>query len=209
MVDEAKDLAKEILKDTKEVVIERFFSPMYFYFIMAWIIYNWTFVYSLLFVDSTKFKKYKLDYLLSFYPTSGFWDYVHNFWYVLFGPALSTYVLIWWISIWSEKSFKRFEEYKLNKKTIKRLLEYKEKVKIAKEEREIRDQESDKPEIRYNDNQEFNEWFDSSQEVIKVGKLTLTPSEVLFNADFASYKVALEEYNNRDTEEEEEEEEGL
>jgi len=209
MVDEAKDLAKEILKDTKEVVIERFFSPMYFYFIMAWIIYNWTFVYSLLFVDSTKFKKYKLDYLLSFYPTSGFWDYVHNFWYVLLGPALSTYVLIWWISIWSEKSFKRFEEYKLNKKTIKRLLEYKEKVKIAKEEREIRDQESDKPEIRYNDNQEFNEWFDSSQEVIKVGKLTLTPSEVLFNADFASYKVALEEYNNRDTEEEEEEEEGL
>lgn len=204
MVDEAKDLAKEILKDTKEVVIERFFSPMYFYFIMAWIIYNWTFVYSLLFVDSTKFKKYKLDYLLSFYPTSGFWDYIHNFWYVLLGPALSTYVLIWWISFWSEKSFKRFEEYKLNKKTIKRLLEYKEKVKIAKEEREIRDQESDQPEIRYNDNQEFNEWFDSSQEVIKVGKLTLTPSEVLFNADFASYKVALEEYNNRDTEEEEE-----
>jgi predicted membrane protein len=203
MVDEAKDLGKEILKDAKEVVIERFFSPMYFYFIMAWIIYNWTFVYSLLFVDSTKLKKYKLDYLLSFYPTSAFWDYAHNFWYVLLGPALSTYVLIWWISIWSEKSFKRFEEYKLNKKTIKRLLEYKEKVKIAKEEREIRDQESDKPEIRYNDNPEFNKWFDSSQEIIKVGKLTLTPSEVLFSTDFASYKVALEEYNNRDIEEEE------
>lgn len=205
MIEEVKDLGKEIIKDTKEVIIERFFSPMYFYFIMAWIIYNWTFVYSLLFVDSTKFKKFKLDYLLSFYPTKDFGDYAHNFWYVLLGPAVSTYVLIWWISIWSEKSFKRFEEYKLNKKTIKRLLEYKEKVKIAKEEREIRDQESDKPEIRYIDNQEFNDWLDASQENVTVGTISFSPSEVLFNTDFASYKDALEEYNNREIEEEEEE----
>ena len=190
MIEEAKDLGKEIIKDTKEVIIERFFSPMYFYFIMAWIIYNWTFIYSLLFVESTKFKKFKLDYLLSFYPTTGFLDYLHNFWYVLLGPALSTYILIWWISIWSEKSFKRFEEYKLNKKTIKRLLEYKEKVKIAKEEREIRDQESDKPEIRYIDNEDFNKWLDDSQENVKVGILSYSPSEVLYNTDFDSYKDA-------------------
>ena len=204
MLEEAKDLGKEILKDTKEVIIERFISPMYFYFIIAWIIYNWTFVYSLLFVDSTKFKNYKLDYLLSFYPTNCFWDFALNFWYVLLGPALSTYVLIWWISIWSEKSFKRFEEYKLNKKTIKRLLEYKEKVKIAKEEREIRDQESDKPEVRYIDNEEFNKWLDDSQENVMVGTLSYSPSEVLFNTDIKSYIEALEEYKNRDIEEEEE-----
>lgn len=204
MVDEAKDLGKEMLKDAKEVIIERFFSPMYFYFIIAWVIYNWTFVYSLLFVDSTKFKKFKLDYLLNFYPTNSFWDYIHNFWYVLIGPAVSTYILIWWISIWSEKSFKRFEEYKLNKKTIKRLLEYKEKVKIAKEEREIRNQESDKPEIRYIDNQDFNDWLDASQENVKIGSLSYSPSEVLFNTDFASYKDALEEYYNQDKENEEE-----
>jgi hypothetical protein len=170
---------------------------------MAWIIYNWTFVYSFLFVDSTKFKKYKLDYLLSFYPTNDFGDYLHNFWYVLLGPAVSTYVLIWWVSIWSEMSFKRFEEYKLNKKTIKRLLEYKEKVKIAKEEREIRDQESDKPEIRYIDNREFNKWLDDSQENVMVGTLSYSPSEVLFNTDIKSYIEALEEYKNRDIEEEE------
>lgn len=205
MIEAAKDLGKEIIKDTKEVVIERFFSPMYFYFIMAWIIYNWTFVYSLLFVESTNFKKFKLDYLLSFYPTNDFWDHTHNFWYVLLGPAVSTYILIWWISIWSEKSFKRFEEYKLNKKTIKRLLEYKEKVKIAKEEREIRDQESDKPKIRYIDNQEFNTWLDASQENVKVGILSYSPSEVLYSTDFDSYKDALEEYNNREIEEENEE----
>lgn len=206
MIEEAKDLGKEILKDTKEVVIERFFSPMYFYFIMAWVIYNWTFIYSLLFVESTKFKKFKLDYLLSFYPTTGFWDYAHNFWYILLGPAVSTYILIWWVSIWSEKSFKRFEEYKLNKKTIKRLLEYKEKVKIAKEEREIRDQESDKPEVRYIDNEDFNKWLDDSQENVMVGTLSYSPSEVLFNTDIKSYIEALEEYKNRDIEEEDDEE---
>lgn len=207
MVEEAKELGKEILKDAKEVVIERFFSPMYFYFIMAWIIYNWTFVYSLLFVDSSKFKKFKLDYLLGFYPTNGFWDYVHNFWYVLLGPAVSTYVLIWWISIWSEESFKRFEKYKSNKRTIKRKLEYEEKYTIAKEQRKIRDEESDKPEIRYVDNQEFNTWLDASQENVTVGTISFSPSEVLFNTDFASYKDALEEYNNRDKEDEDEEKE--
>ena len=205
MIEEAKDLGKEILKDTKEVIIERFFSPMYFYFILAWIIYNWTFLYSLLFVDSTNLKKLKVEYLLSYYPTDSFWNILCNFWYVLLGPAISTYLLIWFISIWSEKSFKRFEEYKQNKKTIKRIIEYKEKVKIAKEEREIRDQESDKPEIRYNDNQEFNAWLDSSQENVIVGALSFTPSEVLFNTDFESYKDILEEYSNREIEEEKEE----
>lgn len=205
MLEEAKDLGKEIIKDTKEVIIERFFSPMYFYFIMAWIIYNWTFIYSLLFVDSNKFKKFKIDYLLSFYPTNSFWDYVCNFWHVILGPAVSTYILIWWVSIWSEKSFERFEEYKLNKKTIKRLLEYKEKVKIAKEEREIRDQESDKPEVQYTDNEDFNKWLDDSQENITVGTLSYSPSEVLFNTDIKSYIEVLDEYKNRDIEEEEEE----
>jgi hypothetical protein len=205
MLEEAKDLGKEIIKDTKEVIIERFFSPMYFYFIMAWIIYNWTFVYSLLFVNSIKFEKFKLDYLLDFYPTNDIGDYLCNFWYVLLGPAISTYVLIWWISIWSEKSFKRFEEYKSNKKSIKRLIIYTEKVKIAKEEREIRNQESDKNEIRYNDQEEFNNMLDDSQENIIISGIAYTPSEVLYNTDYENYKdqlnAFLEEVKNNSKEE--------
>ena len=82
------------------------------------------------------------------------------------------------------------------------MLEYKEKVKIAKEEREIRDQESDKPEVRYIDNQLFNDWLDDNQDNVTIGTLSFSPSEVLFNTDFASYKDALEEYNNRNIEEE-------
>ncbi|MBJ2124487.1 hypothetical protein [Flavobacterium sp. IB48] len=203
MLEEAKDLGKEIIKDTKEVVIERFFSPMYFYFIMAWIIYNWTFIYSLLFVDSDKFKKFKIDYLLSFYPTNSFWDYVCNFWHVILGPSVSTYILIWWVSIWSEKSFERFEQYKSNKRTIKRKLEYEEKVTVAKEERKIRNEESDKNSIKYIDNEDFNDWFDDSNETVMIAGLSYKPSEALYNTDFESYKEALEEYNNSDTQEEE------
>jgi hypothetical protein len=201
MLEDVKNFTKEILKDTKEIVIERFFSPMYYYFLMAWIIYNWTFVYSLLFVESTNFKKFKLDYLLSFYPTIGFWDYVHNFWYVLLGPAVSTYILIWWISIWSEKSFERFEKYKSNKRTIKRKLEYEEKYIVAKEQRKIREEESDKPEIRLIDNQEFNEWFDENNEEVSIAGVPYRASEALYYTDFESYKEALEEYRSKEEEE--------
>lgn len=194
MLEEAKDLGKEIIKDTKEVVIERFFSPMYFYFILAWIIYNWTFVYSLLFVESSTLEKYKVDYLLSFYPTDTFLKVLHNFWCVLLGPAVSTYLLIWWVSKLSEKSFERFEMYKSNKRTIKRGLEYTEKVKIAKEQRKIRDEESDKNEIGYNDNEEFNSWLDDNQEDVQVSGVNYLPSEVLYNTDYESYKEQLNDF---------------
>lgn len=203
MIDEAKDFGKELLKDTKEVILERVFSPMYFYFILAWIIYNWTFLYSLLFVDSEKLKQNKVDYLLSFYPTNTFWDYLCNTWYVILGPAVSTYILIWWISIFSEKTYRKFETYKLNKKTISRLLIYEEKVKIAKEQREIRNQESDQPDIRYTDNEEFNEWFDEINDYVVINGISYKASEALYSTDFESYKNAFEDYKNRDVEEEE------
>lgn len=195
MIEETKELGKEIINDTKEVVIERFFSPMYFYFILAWIIYNWTFIYSLLFVNSQKIKKFKLDYLLSFYPTNSFWDYLCNFWYVLLGPALSTYIIIWWFSKLSEKSYGKFEEYKSNKRSIKRLLDYQEKVKIATEERKIREQESDKPKIRYNDNDDFNNSLDEIYGDVEISGIKYTSSDLLYNTDYEAYVEQLNEFN--------------
>jgi|GEM_PF-2679853 len=202
MLEEAKEYSKELLEDTKEVILERFFSPMYFYFILSWIIYNWTFIYSFLFVESKELKKLKVDYLLSFYPVDSFSNIALNVWYVFVGPAISTILFIWCFSILSELSYKRFEQYKTNKRTIKRLLDYEEKVKIAKEEREIRDQESDKPEVRYIDHEDFNKWLDDSQDNVVVGSLSYSPSEVLYNTDYQSYKEALEEYNNQEKQEE-------
>ena len=153
-------------------------------------------------MESKELKKLKVDYLLSFYPVDSFSNIALNVWYVFVGPAISTILFIWCFSILSELSYKRFEQYKTNKRTIKRLLDYEEKVKIAKEEREIRDQESDKPEVRYIDHEDFNKWLDDSQDNVVVGSLSYSPSEVLYNTDYQSYKEALEEYNNQVKQEE-------
>ena len=48
-IDAVTDSTKDILEDAKEVVKQRFFSPMYFYFILSWIITNWKFVFALLY----------------------------------------------------------------------------------------------------------------------------------------------------------------
>jgi hypothetical protein len=200
-IDAVTDSTKDILEDAKEVVKQRFFSPMYFYFILSWIITNWKFVFALLFIDSDDIYGEKLDYLIEFYPVYWFypWDWAQfglTLWTLsklILIPAVSAYLFMWWLSRLSEKFYKRNETFKQNKQTIKRKLDYEEKVKIANEQREIRDAESDNPEFRYEDKTEFNEWFDAKfEENIKVGNLEYTPSEVLFNTDFESYK---NEYN--------------
>ncbi len=194
MVEEAKELGKDLIKNTKEVVVERFFSPMYFYFIIAWVICNWKFMYSIIFQSSDALDTLKIDYLLKFYPTDSIWDILYNIWSLFLAPAVSTYIVIWWFSILSEKSYERFEKYKSNKRTIFRKLEYTEKVVIATEQRKIREQESDKDELRYIDNEDFNTWLDESQENIQVLGVDYLPSEILFNTDPTSYKEQLNEF---------------
>ena len=43
--DEIKETAKEIYNNVSEVLTERVFRPMYFYFIISWSIINWKFLY--------------------------------------------------------------------------------------------------------------------------------------------------------------------
>lgn len=73
-------------------------------------------------------------------------------------------------------------------------MEYTEKVVIATEQRKIREQESDKDELRYIDNEDFNTWLDESQENIQVLGVDYLPSEILFNTDPTSYKEQLNEF---------------
>ncbi len=202
MIEETKEIVKDTLKDAQEVIKQRFFSPMYFYFILSWIITNWKFVFALFFIDSNDIYGEKLDYLLGFYPLNELWafsDLLTTLWTIsklVLIPALSTYLFVWWFSQVSEKFYERNETFKQNKQTIKRKIDYEEKVKIAEEHRKIRDAESDNPEFRYEDKIEFNEWFDAKfEENIKVGNLEYIPSEVLFNTDFESYKNELNLYS--------------
>jgi len=49
-------------------------------------------------------------------------------------------------------------------------------------------------ELEYDDNQEFNEWFDETEEEVSLGGVSLSPSRVLFDGDREAYKTILSEY---------------
>ncbi len=49
-------------------------------------------------------------------------------------------------------------------------------------------------ELEYEDNQEFNEWFDETEEAVSLGGVSLSPSRVLFDGDIEAYKTSLSTY---------------
>lgn len=51
-----------------------------------------------------------------------------------------------------------------------------------------------KRELVYGDYNEFNEWFDETQEQVVVGGVSLSPSRVLFDGDVDAYKTSLGDY---------------
>jgi len=48
--------------------------------------------------------------------------------------------------------------------------------------------------LEYEDNQEFNEWFDETEDAVSLGGVSLLPSRVLFDGDKEAYKTSLSEY---------------
>ena len=48
--------------------------------------------------------------------------------------------------------------------------------------------------VRYEDQPDFNESFDSDNELIRLGELELLPSQVLFHVDLEAYKTALNDF---------------
>ena len=48
--------------------------------------------------------------------------------------------------------------------------------------------------VRYEDQLDFNDAFDSVNELIRLGELELLPSQVLFHVDLEAYKTALNEF---------------
>ncbi|MGW8184930.1 MAG: hypothetical protein ACWGHO_02360 [Candidatus Moraniibacteriota bacterium] len=193
-----KDIAKNLVEDIKEVFKERVFSPMYFYFIIAWVIANWSFVYVLLFTDEgviiNSEKVLKIDYLRNFYNFSTLADIYWSLLELFIVPGIAAFAAAWWLSRLSEKFYKKHEEHKQENRMILRGLEYAEKVRIVKQERNIREAESDKNIIKYENNEAFNESLDES--VVDVAGVTMLPSEILYNTDYEAYKQALEEWNN-------------
>lgn len=199
--DEIKETVKEIYNNVSEVLTERVFRPMYFYFIISWSIINWKFLYVFLFGNEEIIVEQKsilkVEYLSSLYEWSSWQEASYSLLFLVVLPAISAFVVVWWLSLLSEMFFEKNEQYKLNISSIKRRLEYKNKVDFAKEQRAIRDAESDKKDIRYEDNAEFNDDFDSVSEDVVLAGANFKPSEVLYNNDYDLYVEALKEFNEK------------
>ena len=189
------DTTKEIAQDAKDVIKQRFFSPMYFYFGISWIITNWKFVFALLFIDSDDIYGEKLDYLIDFYPLSNFWISVWSISKLILIPALSSYLFVWWFSRLSERFYKRNETFIMNKMAIKRGLDYDFKRQEKVESIELRELEVAERVVSYQDNIEFNEDFDSLNETISLSGTTLLPSQVLYDSDYDLYIETLNDFN--------------
>lgn len=193
------DTISGAFKSIVEIATERIFTPMYFYFLGSWIVTNWKFVYSMFFADEETILQahhmLKVEYLLRMYSAEWFLPLWHSVLKLFIIPAVSSFVIIWWLSIISEMFFRKYEEHQMNKRVIKRDIKYREKVHYAKSEREIREQEFD-PRIKYEDNHDFNESLDEKYESVNIGGTVMLPSEVLYNTDYKAYVAALNEYTD-------------
>jgi len=198
-IDDAKKTITEVGNNVSEVLNERIFKPMYFYFIISWSITNWKFLFVLLFTDEKNIldaeKTLKNNYLGSLYEWASFSEVFFSISQLLIIPAVATFILVWWMSKLSAKFFQKNEEHKQEIITIKREIEYKGKVSFAAEQRKIRDLESDKKLISYGDNPQFNDFLDDTNEEVELAGMVYSASEVIYNNDFEVYKIALSEYN--------------
>lgn len=196
-------------KDLAEIVKERVFSPMYFYFIIAWVITNWKFSYSLVFLapefiyETEKISK--ITYLTKFYSAELWWPLICSASQLLIIPAASTFFIVWCLSKASEKFYEKTEKHKQNKRAIKKAIEYTEekvvklKLNYAREafekEENVLIKKIDNASIAYKDNDEFNSWFDDTNgDKVEISNLEFYKSEILYYTDFEAYKWALNEW---------------
>ena len=194
-IDNISESIKENSNSFFELIKERFFSPMYFYFIVSWGIINWKFIYVLLYTDESLIsdKKWllKIEFLSQLYTINSLLDFFIVIWKTLVFPAFFSYLAVWWFTRLSSKFYKKYEKFKQNKRVIDRELEYEEKVIFEKREREIRDAQADKTTPTYDENPDFNDYIDW-EENVEVLWIAMQPSLTLYHEDFEAYKEELQ-----------------
>lgn len=192
---EILDTVKEVGKDISETMKERLFSPMYFYFILAWLITNWQFVFSLFALDQKYLRILKVDHLTSFYQFDSFLNVSISLLKLLVIPAISTWLVVWYLSILSEKFYQKTYQSKMNKESIKRKIDYLDKVNLSREQRLLREVSS----YKKLENKAFNQYLnDTNPQNISVSGIEMKPSEVLYNTDYQAYVDLYDEYINSD-----------
>lgn len=182
-----------------DITRERLFSPMYFYFLTAWVIINWQFVYTLLFIENDFIwqtqHQTKIVYLTQMYSSEWLFPLLWSSVHLVVAPALTSFVAVWWLTMLSEVFYERYERHQMNKRVIAREIEYKEKVSFFRSQREVREQELENK-IKYESNTEYNDQIDASNPGVEVNGIAMTPSEVLYKTDYVAYKTGLDEYES-------------
>lgn len=189
-------------KTTGKILEERVFSPMYFYFIISRVLWNWKFVYVLLFVDQSNLMREKLDLMTSFYTFDSCWNFWLSLLHFLLWPVFTTWLAIQPLTWLSNKITKYYEKKQQDKRLEIHKLQFKEILLKAYEEKQQQEKEAEKLKIEYKSNSEFNDWIDqtfapSEWEGIQIGEVTGFPvSEALYYTDYEAYISLLENYKN-------------
>ena len=130
----------EVFNSITEWWKEKTTSPLYGTFIFSVILWNWKFFYVLFWQDQSVLSLPKIEYVEQhFLNYSGFWLNlsIHFLWFLIL-PAMSTYIIIWWIPLLTNLAHKVSTQFYFNRKGIfddlslnydNRRLEYEHKQK--------------------------------------------------------------------------------
>lgn len=185
------------LKTIGKILEERVFSPMYFYFIISRVLWNWKFVYVLLFVDQSNLMREKLDLMTSFYTFDSWWCFLLTVLYLLWWPLFTTWLAIQPLTWLSNKITKYYEKNQQVKRLEIHKLQFQEILLKAYEEKQQQEKEARKNMLEYKKNPDFNDRIDNEYPSIEIWEMTGFPvSEALYHTDYQAYISLLENYKN-------------
>lgn len=185
------------LKTTGKILEERVFSPMYFYFIISRVLWNWKFVYVLLFVDQSNLMREKLDLMTSFYTFDSWWCFLLTVLYLLWWPLFTTWLAIQPLTWLSNKITKYYEKNQQVKRLEIHKLQFQEILLKAYEEKQQQEKGTRKNMLEYKENPGFNDRIDNEYPSIEIWEMTGFPvSEALYHTDYQAYISLLENYKN-------------
>lgn len=108
---------------------ERAVSPLYGTYILSTIAWNWKFFYVLFLQDQAALSVPKIEYVEQKFLSDGV--LIHFLWFFVI-PAITTYVIVWWVPFVSGWAYRKHLEFYFRKKIIR------EEVKLAYEYKESR-----------------------------------------------------------------------
>ena len=185
------------LKTAGKILEERVFSPMYFYFIISRVLWNWKFVYVLLFVDQSNLMREKLDLMTSFYTFDSWWCFLLTVLYLLWWPLFTTWLAIQPLTWLSNKITKYYEKNQQVKRLEIHKLQFQEILLKAYEEKQQQEKGTRKNMLEYKENPGFNDRIDNEYPSIEIWEMTGFPvSEALYHTDYQAYISLLENYKN-------------